>query len=81
MITNAKISDKGWVVIPSELRRKYDLNPGTQVKIIDYGGVLAIVPVKPKAIEESAGMLAGYGSLTAALLASHHKDLEHEGKR
>jgi len=34
------ISSKGWVVIPAELRKKYHLTPGTEVLIVDYGGVL-----------------------------------------
>jgi len=34
------ISSKGWVVIPAELRKKYHLMPGTEVLIVDYGGVL-----------------------------------------
>jgi AbrB family looped-hinge helix DNA binding protein len=30
------ISKKGWVVIPAELRKKYQLAPGTEVIIVDY---------------------------------------------
>ena len=73
-----KVSNKGWVVIPSELRRRYHLKPGAEVQIIDYGGVLAIVPVKENPIEESAGMLAGRTSLTQSLLDDHQQELESE---
>ena len=77
-----KVSSKGWVVIPSDLRRRYKLNPGTEVQIVDYGGVLAIVPVKENLIEESAGMLAGNGrSLTKALMDDHYQELEGEPER
>jgi AbrB family looped-hinge helix DNA binding protein len=38
------ISNKGWVVIPAELRKKYNLHAGSKVVIVDYGGVLSIVP-------------------------------------
>ena len=31
------VSEKGWVVIPAELRRKYNLQPGTEVSVVDYG--------------------------------------------
>ena len=41
---NLTISSKGWVVIPAELRKKYDLHSGRAVQIVDYGGVLALVP-------------------------------------
>lgn len=73
-----KVSNKGWVVIPSELRRRYHLKPGAEVQIVDYGGVLAIVPVKENPIEESAGMLAGGTSLTQSLLDDHQQELESE---
>jgi AbrB family looped-hinge helix DNA binding protein len=74
-----KISNKGWVVIPSDLRKRYKLNPGTEVQIVDYGGVLAIIPIKKKPIDESAGMLADGGkSLLQALLEDHNQELEGE---
>ena len=37
------ISEKGWIVIPADLRRKYQLKPGDTVHIVDYGGVLSII--------------------------------------
>ena len=52
------ISSKGWVFIPAELRRKYRLWPGTAVQIVDYGGVLAIVPALDDPLRQTAGLLA-----------------------
>lgn len=57
------ISNKGWVVIPAELRKKYNLTPGTEVIIVDYGGVLAIVPTRKDPIEEGRGLLKDLPSL------------------
>lgn len=74
-----RISSKGWVVIPAELRKRYKLHAGTAVEVIDYGGVLAVVPVKENPIEVSAGMLAGDGkSLTQALLEDHAREIAGE---
>ncbi len=56
-MTTLTISTKGWVVIPAELRRKYGLHPGAQVQVVDYGGVLALVPLLEEPIEQVAGML------------------------
>ena len=39
-----KVSQKGWVVIPIDLRKKYHLEPGTHLNVVDYGGVLSLVP-------------------------------------
>jgi AbrB family looped-hinge helix DNA binding protein len=72
------ISNKGRVVIPAELRRKYGLEPGSAVCIVDYGGVLSLVPALKDPIEHSAGMLKGTASLTRVLLAEHDKELASE---
>ena len=39
------VSQKGWVVIPVALRNKYHWNTGDRVKVVDYGGVVSLVPV------------------------------------
>jgi AbrB family looped-hinge helix DNA binding protein len=63
------ISEKGWVVIPAELRKKYSLVPGSEVTLVDYGGVLAIVPTMKDTIKRGR-------SLTKALLEEHRKERE-----
>jgi AbrB family looped-hinge helix DNA binding protein len=68
------VSEKGWVVIPAHLRRKYNLTAGSAVRIVDYGGVLALVPVMEDPIRQAAGMLKGPKSLTQALLAEHEAE-------
>lgn len=68
------ISEKGWVVIPAELRRKYKLEPGAEVSVVDYGGVLALVPVMARPARQAAGMLKGNTSLTRAVLAEHRRE-------
>jgi AbrB family looped-hinge helix DNA binding protein len=68
------ISEKGWVVIPAELRRKYALKPGSTVQVVDYGGVLALVPTLADPIRQGAGMLKGKKSLTRSLLAEHRRE-------
>ena len=75
------ISNKGWVVIPSELRRKYNLMPGMRVQIVDYGGVLVLVPAMEEPVRQAAGLLAGKDRrrpLTEALVEEHRRELENE---
>ncbi len=73
-----KISSKGWVVIPAELRKKYQLKPGAEVHIVDYGGVLTLIPAKENAVFTAAGMLKGDRSLTSALLEEREKERARE---
>ena len=68
------VSTKGWIVIPAELRRKYDLQPGSQVVLVDYGGVIAIVPALTDPIEESAGWLKEVPSLAPALRQERQRE-------
>ena len=75
------ISNKGWVVIPAELRKKYNLNPGTEVVIADYGGVLAIVPAMKDPIRQGRGLLRDVPSLKEDLLKERAKELSRDEAR
>ena len=77
----AKISSKGWVVIPAELRRKYKLQSGQYLRVIDYGGVLGLVPQLEDPIEEGMGSLKRGSSFVQALLESRVQERVREKKR
>ena len=51
------VSQKGWVVIPSELRRKYRWETGDRIKVVDYGGVISLMPILQNPEEEGLGAL------------------------
>jgi AbrB family looped-hinge helix DNA binding protein len=76
-----KISQKGWVVIPAELRRKYHLEPGAEVEIVDYGGVIALVPILKDPIRRGFGILKDGPSLTQALLDERKQELKREQRK
>ena len=75
------ISNKGWVVIPAELRKKYNLLPGTEVVIVDYGGVLSIIPALNNPIKQGRGSLKGLPSLTRDLRKERAKERSREDNR
>jgi len=75
------ISNKGWVVIPAELRKKYHLVPGAEVVIVDYGGVLSIIPAMPDPIKQGRGLLKDLPSLTNDLLKERAKERRREQAR
>ncbi len=70
------LSEKGWVVIPQELRERYGLKKGDRVHVIDYGGVISIVPASETPIKDSSGMLKGKTSLVKELTESRRQDAE-----
>ncbi len=73
-MASVTVSQKGWVVIPAKLRRKYRLTSGSQVLVVDYGGVLSLVPPLKQPVDEAKGMLTGDSSLTQALLDEHTRE-------
>jgi AbrB family looped-hinge helix DNA binding protein len=73
-MNTSTVSAKGWVVIPQELRGRYGLKKGDKVHFVEYGGVIAVVPVSNNAIEETKGMLKGQTSLVEALFNSRRED-------
>ena len=76
----AKVSSKGWVVIPSELREKYNVSSGQYVKVVDYGGVLSLVPLLNDPIEEGMGALDRGPSLLKALAKERRKERTRDKK-
>ena len=77
-MTTRTISSKGWVVIPVELRKKYQLTPGTEVIIVDYGDVLSIVPADKDPIKKGRSLLKDLHGLTDDLLKERSQERERE---
>lgn len=77
-MNTVKVSTKGWVVIPKPLREKYELEKGTQVQVVDYGQVLALVPLPDDPVEALHGMLEAGPSLTKDLLAERAQEQARE---
>ena len=70
------LSNKGWVVIPNSIRKRYGLKRGDQVNIIDYGDVISIIPLSADPVKDSAGLLKGGSSLTKDLIEQRKRDKE-----
>ena len=72
-----KISQKGWVVIPAELRRRYGWKPGDRLRVVDYGGIVSLQPVLENPEEEGWGSSKGPGRSLLKTL----KDAKEEERR
>ena len=73
------ISVKGQVVIPVEIRRKYDLHPGTILHVIDLGDGILLKPVTAQSVHALRGILKGGGGVRA-LLDEREKEAERENR-
>ncbi len=77
----AKVSTKGWVVIPKDLREKYGLKEGSQVWLLDYGDMITLIPLADDPVEALDGMLAEGPSLTVDLLEERARERGQEESR
>lgn len=73
-MTTSTLSAKGWVVIPREIRQRHGLKKGDKVQVVDYGGVISIIPVPRDPIKAARGLFREGSSLTKALLKSRGED-------
>lgn len=77
----ATVSSKGWVVIPAEIRKKYHLHPGSQVRVVDYGGVLSILPAQTDPVNSGKGLLKGKTSLLKSLQGERIREKKREKRK
>jgi len=77
-IMKAKVSAKGWVVIPAALRKRFGIKPGTSVVFQEAGERIVLIPGTKDPVDEFYGKLAGKISLTDALLKERTKEMDHE---
>ncbi|HHB90952.1 MAG TPA: AbrB/MazE/SpoVT family DNA-binding domain-containing protein [Anaerolineae bacterium] len=74
------VSKKGWVVIPAEIRKKLNIQPGDKMMVIQEGDTIQLIPVPDDPIEWGRGLLKDEGgpSLVEALLEERRRDRERE---
>ena len=70
------VTTKGQIVIPSKLRRKYNIKNGTVIHFYDDKGEIKLVPVTAEMIKSNYGILDTKGKLLKAL--GEEKKKEHE---
>ena len=72
-----KVSNRGQIVIPFELRKKFGIKPGDRVHCYERNGELCLTPVTPEMIDNNIGFLQTKGKLIRALMA----EKQHERER
>ncbi|MCG2790179.1 MAG: AbrB/MazE/SpoVT family DNA-binding domain-containing protein [Actinomycetia bacterium] len=77
MVTTV-VTTKGQIVIPSKIRRKYNIKKGTKLYIEERGDELVLKAVTPEYFEKIAGVLQTKGKLSRMLLEERSKDKERE---
>jgi len=68
-------TSKGQIVIPSEVRRKFGIKPGTRIQVIvnDNAHEIILKPITREYVHSVRGKLKGKG-LVKALMADRNKE-------
>ena len=53
----SKVYEKGQIILPVSLRKKYGININSKVEVLEDGDYIKIIPYKKKTIDDIAGML------------------------
>jgi AbrB family looped-hinge helix DNA binding protein len=77
-MTIKRATTKGQVVIPAQLRKKFNIMKGTRLAISEgEGNVILLRPIPEDPIEASKGMLKGKTSLIKALIKDRREEAKH----
>lgn len=72
------LSDKGQVVIPSEIRHKYNLRKGDKFLVKDEGGSITLTRLERHPLLGLRGAYKGRDDLTSTLLDERRSDRARE---
>jgi len=75
------VTSKGQIVIPSKIRRHFNIKKGTRLCIIEKQGEIVLQPLTEDYFANAAGILKTKGKLTQALMEERRKDKEREDRK
>jgi AbrB family looped-hinge helix DNA binding protein len=73
-MATVKTLAKGQIVIPADLRKKYHIEPGKELHLMEYGDVMYLIPPADDPIKAATGILPERPSLSQKLLEQRRKD-------
>ena len=71
-----KTLSKGQNIIPSEIRKKYHIKPGTKIQIMEYGSIIYLIPPAEDPIHAACGILPSKPSLSEKLILERKGDFK-----
>jgi AbrB family looped-hinge helix DNA binding protein len=75
-MATVKTLSKGQIVIPAGIRKKYHIEPGTEIQIMEYGGIIYLIPPVQDPIKAACGILPLKPSLSEKLLRERRKEFK-----
>jgi AbrB family looped-hinge helix DNA binding protein len=74
-----RVSSKGQIVLPAEIRKKYGLEAGSELVLVEWSGTIHLVPVSDDPIGELRGLARGVpGFSSEEFLAERHRERDRD---
>jgi AbrB family looped-hinge helix DNA binding protein len=71
---SVKVLNKGQIVIPASIRKKYAIKPGKRIQMFEYGRLIYIIPHTDDPVNGAQGCLPAQPSLSEELLADRKRE-------
>jgi AbrB family looped-hinge helix DNA binding protein len=71
---SVRVLNKGQIVIPASIRKKYAIKPGNRIQIFEYGSLIYLIPQAADPVSEAQGCLPAQPSLAEELLAERKRE-------
>jgi AbrB family looped-hinge helix DNA binding protein len=72
-----KATEKGQVVIPAEIRKKYHISKGTRVIILDKDGEIVMKPLFAEPVKEAKGIFKKGASALEVLIRDRREEAKN----
>ena len=83
--TETRATEKGQIVIPAALRKKYGIKKGTRIQVYEQGDQIVLNPLSPEVIraklDKLQGIVKGGPSMTKELEEERARDRELEDSK
>ncbi len=83
--TETRATEKGQIVIPAALRKKYGIKKGTRIQVFEKDDHIILNPLTPELVraklQKLRGIVKGGPSLTKELEAERARDREREERK
>ena len=83
-MNSAYVTSKGQLVVPSYIRRRYGIKPGTRINFVEEGGRIIFQPVTREYIDSFCGAFKPKGGEKSAAqqhLAERHEERQKENHK
>ena len=75
IMESVKVLNKGQIVIPASIRKKYAIKPGSRIQMFEYGRLIYIIPHTDDPVNGAQGCLPILNSICAENIPCHSRRL------